>query len=131
GERRGGGGGQGAWRRLEVVVVDDASTDDTARVLAAEPDVRVVRRARNGGVASARQTGLEHSRGALLAFHDSDDLMLADRLGSLARFLELHPDVDAVYANGLAETESGRPCGAVGPPPLARRPDRRSLRVPA
>jgi glycosyltransferase involved in cell wall biosynthesis len=89
----------------------------------------VVRRAQNGGVARARQTGIEHARGALLAFHDSDDLMLPDRLGSLARVLEAHPEVDAVYANGLSETESGRPCGAVVPAPLARLLDGRSFGV--
>ena len=120
---------QRACPSFEIIVVDDASTDDTATVLATQPDVRVVRRARNGGVAHARQTGVEHARGALLAFHDSDDLMLPDRLGSLARILEAHPEVDAVYANGLAETESGRPCGAVVHATLARRLDGRPFGV--
>src|SRR5215471_20731137 len=120
---------QRACPSFEIVVVDDASTDDTASVLAAEPDVRVVRRPRNGGVARARQTGVEHSRGALLAFHDSDDLMLADRLGSLARFLEVHPEVDAVYANGLVEVEGTEPGGRLVPAALAGRLDGRPLRV--
>src|SRR4029077_8290637 len=120
---------QRACPGFEIVVIDDASTDDTAAVLAGQPDVRVVRRAHKGGGARARQTGVEHARGALLAFHDSDDLMLADRLGSLARFLETHPEVDAVYANGLAETDGGRSRGAVVPAALARRLDGRPFGV--
>src|SRR5262245_25642064 len=62
---------------FEVVVTDDGSTDDTARLLSRYgPALCVVRRAQNGGVAVARAAGVARARGTLLAFHDSDDLML-------------------------------------------------------
>ncbi|KQT93600.1 hypothetical protein ASG49_00930 [Marmoricola sp. Leaf446] len=64
---------------LEVVVVDDGSTDgsgDIASSIAArDPRVRVVRQA-NAGLGAARNVGAEHARGAFLAFCDSDDLVL-------------------------------------------------------
>jgi glycosyltransferase involved in cell wall biosynthesis len=110
----------------EVVVADDGSTDATPSLLARYgPLVRVVRLECNGGIARARAAGAAQARGSLLAFHDSDDLMLPGRLGGLAAFLDAHPDVDAVFANGVVE-RGGRDVGVtVVPPALARRLDRR------
>ena len=59
---------------LEVIVVDDGSTDDTPSVIASYGSrVRNVRQA-NGGEATARNTGVRHASGAYLAFLDADDL---------------------------------------------------------
>ena len=115
---------------FEVIVVDDASTDATPDVLAARTEaLRVVRLARNAGVARARQAGVEQARGALLAFHDSDDLMLPDRLGRLAGILDRHPDVDAVFANGLVDGDRAAAGATVVPDALARRLDGRRFGV--
>jgi CDP-glycerol glycerophosphotransferase len=63
---------------LEVVAVDDGSTDESPAVLSAyaerDPRVRVVRQD-NAGLGAARNTGVEHARGELLWFVDSDDLL--------------------------------------------------------
>src|SRR5262245_42345930 len=100
----------------EVLLVDDASTDDTAAAVAATGlPVTLVRLERNGGVARARQTGAERARGRFLAFHDSDDLMLPDRLRTLARHLESRPDAGAVFSNGVVESDAGEPAGQVVP----------------
>lgn len=78
--------GQGA--DLEVVVVDDGSTDGTAAALTAEfgAAARVLRTAHRG-VAAARNAGVAASRGELVAFLDSDDLWLPGKLAAqVARF---------------------------------------------
>jgi CDP-glycerol glycerophosphotransferase len=69
---------QQSFRDLEVVVVDDGSTDDSATIVDAvaerDPRVRVVRRA-NSGLGAARNVGVGLARGACLAFADSDDVV--------------------------------------------------------
>jgi glycosyltransferase involved in cell wall biosynthesis len=78
-------------RNLEVLVVDDGSTDATAHVAGDHPDSRVtlVRRDESGGVARARNDGLARARGDLVAFTDDDDLWapekVASQLAALAR----------------------------------------------
>lgn len=112
---------------FEVVVVDDASTDDTSS--AVRSPARVVRLAQNVGVATARQRGAEAARGRLLAFHDSDDFMLPGRLGTLARLMADRPEIGAVYSNGVVERD-GRPTGRlIVPDGLARRLDGRRFGI--
>jgi glycosyltransferase involved in cell wall biosynthesis len=71
---------------LQIVVVDDGSTDDTARVLASAPAVESVRRPR-GGRAAARNPGVERARGAVVLFID-DDVVATD--GLVQRHLDHH-----------------------------------------
>ena len=74
-------------RDLEIIVSDDASTDDSVRVvvgLAAEDHrIRIVRSDRNGGPAAARNRALAVARGEWIAIMDSDDLMHPERLAQL------------------------------------------------
>jgi hypothetical protein len=65
-----------------VIVVDDGSLDDTAQV-AERHGARVVRHARNRGLAAARNSGLEHARHEWVALLDSDDEWLAHHLAHL------------------------------------------------
>jgi hypothetical protein len=73
---------QGA--EIELIVVDDASTDDTRALLAtiADPRLRIVHAPRNGGAARARNLGVAAARGEWLAFQDSDDEWLPGKLAS-------------------------------------------------
>jgi len=84
------------WRPLEVVVVDDGSTDDTAAIVARFPDAVYVRQ-ENQGPSAARNAAVEHSSGELVANFDSDDLLPPTRIGDQARYLLAHPEVGAVF----------------------------------
>lgn len=80
---------------LEVIVVDDASTDHTADVIAAYGTrVRAFRQPGNRGVAAARNLGAQMARGRWLAFLDADDIYYPDRLGAHARWLAEDPALD-------------------------------------
>jgi glycosyltransferase involved in cell wall biosynthesis len=76
---------------FEVVVVDDGSTYGTAAALAGYRDIRVHRHRRRRGVAAARNTGVAAARGEWLAFLDSDDLWLPDKLARQMAHLDNHP----------------------------------------
>lgn len=84
------------WRPLEVVVVDDGSTDETAEIAGSFPEVVCIRQ-ENQGPAAARNAAVAHSRGELLANLDSDDLMLPGRLSVQAGRLLEHPELGAVF----------------------------------
>lgn len=72
---------------LELIVVDDASTDDSLRAIrravAGDPRVRLIVQERNGGPAAARNRALDVARGRWIAIFDCDDLMADDRLERL------------------------------------------------
>src|SRR6185503_10394131 len=64
-----------SYRRLEIIVVDDGSTDDSSQVARKYSDVKL-RRQENRGFSRARNAGLEASRGDYLVFLDADDRLL-------------------------------------------------------
>ena len=71
-----------SYRALELIVIDDASTDDTAEVVRASGDsrVRYLRQPERRGVSAARNRGMSEAQGELIAFQDSDDEWLPDKL---------------------------------------------------
>ncbi len=84
---------------LELIVVDDGSTDGTGdAVRAIDPRVVVVTHARNQGMTPARNTGLARARGDYVAFLDSDDEWLPHHLELCLAFLAAHPDAEFVTA---------------------------------
>ena len=70
------------YGNLEVIVADDASTDDTCTVVQkiTDPRVKLIRRKENGGAAAARNSAIDAATGRYIAFLDSDDYWLPDKL---------------------------------------------------
>ena len=67
---------------LEIIVVDDASNDDTVAVVERITDrrVRIIRNERNRGIGGAKNVGLDAARGSFVAFLDSDDAWVSEKL---------------------------------------------------
>jgi glycosyltransferase involved in cell wall biosynthesis len=95
---------------VEIIVVDDCSTDDTEAVVAAlrAEDLRYVRHERNRGPAGARNTGLRLARGRYVALLDADDAMNPDNLSRKVEVLDRHPDVVLVHSAAVPIDEKGR-----------------------
>lgn len=90
---------------LELIVVDDASTDDTARVVLRFPRARYFRRAQNGGQAAARNDGARLATGEFLAFLDQDDLWEPAFLEDTLAILRAHPETALVHCDGYQVNE--------------------------
>ena len=88
------------YSHLECIVVDDASTDDTPHVVQQFVDERLIylRHETNRYASAARNTGIAHARGELIAFLDDDDEWLPDKLARQVAFMQgLPKDVGMVY----------------------------------
>jgi glycosyltransferase involved in cell wall biosynthesis len=90
---------------VEIIVVDDASTDGSLATIADLP-VRVVSLAENAGGAGATNAGIRAARGDYVAFLDSDDLLVPGGLRWRLEWVRRHPAVEIV---------AGRPAGIIGP----------------
>ncbi len=91
-----------SYHDLELIVVDDASSEDIERLVRSIDDsrIRYFRRPENGGAAAARNSGLAMAIGEFIAFQDSDDLWLPNKLERQMMLLERLPDDVGVVTGG-------------------------------
>jgi glycosyltransferase involved in cell wall biosynthesis len=85
-----------SYRALDVLLVDDGSTDDTAEIASRYPKVRYIRQ-HNRGLASARNTGLRHSTGEYVVFLDADDRLLPRAIEAGLRCIQRVPQCGFVF----------------------------------
>jgi teichuronic acid biosynthesis glycosyltransferase TuaG len=118
---------------IEVIVVNDGSTDNTLRVLQGvhDPRLRVLSKTR-GGIGSGRNLALDHASGEFVCFLDADDRMPPKSVSSRCRALVQHPD--SSFADGAVDyydaameriLRTYTPCFAGEPLQLLARLDRR------
>lgn len=95
---------------LEVIVVDDGSTDGTAAAVrerhGADPRVVLLSQA-NQGPAAARNAGIGRARGELIAFLDSDDLWDPEKLAAQVGHLDAHPVAGLTFCDARVQDERG------------------------
>src|ERR1044071_9505084 len=82
---------------VEVIVIDDASMDETAGVCRALKGIKYLRVERNQRVAGARNIGLVASKGEYISFLDDDDMRLPGSLALQIELLARNPDAALVY----------------------------------
>jgi glycosyltransferase involved in cell wall biosynthesis len=101
----------------EVVVVDDGSTDETPTVARKFPTVRCIRQS-NRGLASARNTGLRHTRCDYLVFLDADDRLWRTAIEIGVRELNEHRRCAMVWGHCVRIDAHGRRLPTIPPPPM-------------
>ena len=81
----------------ELLVIDDGSTDSTAKIVKSFSDSRIILiQQENGGVSSARNKGIDLARGKYITFLDADDILPPHSLEARVHYLESNPSVDLV-----------------------------------
>ena len=120
-----------SYTDLELIVVDDASTEDLEPIVTGvgDPRIRYIRREKNGGAGAARNTGIQAATGQFIAFHDSDDLWLPGKLENQMKALEeAGPEVGVI--TGAKVLYGSGPIGVYGVSQVSMRPPPAGLLKP-
>jgi glycosyltransferase involved in cell wall biosynthesis len=99
------------YPNLEYLVMDGGSTDGSIDILKSYGDRIVLSTGPDGGQAAAINSGMRQSRGAILGFLNSDDVLLPGALRAVADAYSSNPDVDVIYGDAELIDESGEVFG--------------------
>ncbi len=103
------------YENLQVIVVDDCSTDKTADIVeeiaSRDSRVELYRLPENGNISNANNEALSHARGEYIAHLDSDDVWLPDKIEKQFAFMEEHSEYGACFTHVLSVDENGAPLG--------------------
>ncbi|MEP0806207.1 MAG: glycosyltransferase family 2 protein [Chloroflexota bacterium] len=108
------------YPHFELIVVNDASTDNTDEVMAgfSDPRIRYIVHEQNQRLSAARNTGINASKGGILFLLDADDLFHPEKLEAHVRFLEEHPEVGVSYNARFELNHSANTIREMWRPPL-------------
>lgn len=87
------------YPHMEIVVVDDGSSDRTAAIVQSMAKPIIYHYQKNAGISAARNTGIRLCSGDLICFFDADDLMPPDRIAVQVDFMHRYPDVGVVFSD--------------------------------
>lgn len=112
-------------RHLELLVIDDGSTDDTQALLSSYRDdrLKVLSPGRLGSAGRARNVGLQHAKGEWIAFQDSDDAWLLDKLARQLALAQQHPKASVTICGYMVVLPEGTLAEYRGAALLARDSD--------
>lgn len=90
------------YTNFELIVIDDCSKDQTVKVVESfilkDSRIKLVKNIKNKGVAETRNAGLDQAKGNVIAFLDSDDRWVENKLEKQLAILYKNPDIDIVYS---------------------------------
>jgi glycosyltransferase involved in cell wall biosynthesis len=100
---------QQTYSNLEIICVNDGSTDNSVDIVEQfdDPRIKLVNQA-NQGLSAARNTGVSHASGEYIALLDPDDLWLPEKIAQHVAHLERSPEVGISYCPSLFITEEGK-----------------------
>jgi hypothetical protein len=102
---------------LELIIVDDASTDDSVAVIQklAQKDgrIKLIVHQKNCGPSRSRNDGIKAATGEYVAFCDADDRWKPEKLARQLELLNRHPDCDIAYCQSEIIDDTGRPTGGL------------------
>ncbi len=89
------------YSNLELIIIDDGSTDNTPEIVSsiADPRVRCIRLEQNRGIGAARNEGVHHALGEFTAFIDSDDIWLPGKLTRQVGILLKYPHIGLLFCD--------------------------------